>query len=221
MKAMLLAAGRGERLRPITDETPKPLLEVGGKALIVHLIEALVSAGHSDIVINHAWLGAQIEAAVGNAAQFNARVRYSPEPGGALETGGGILNALPLLGEAPFIAINADILTDYPLARLPADPAGLAHLVLVNNPDHNPGGDFSLGAGRVRNQGATKYTFSGIGVYRPSLFEDHAPGCFSLTPLLRAAADNGQVSGELYAGIWRDTGSAARLDAARRDWSGA
>lgn len=217
MKAMLLAAGRGERLRPITDDEPKPLLEVGGKPLIVHLIEALVDAGHADIVINHAWLGAKIEAAIGCGAQFDARVRYSPEPEGALETGGGIFNALPLLGDAPFIAVNADILTDFPLERLPADPDGLAHLVLVGNPDHNPSGDFALDAGRIRNQGATRHTFSGIGVYRPSLFDGRSPGRFSLTPLLRAAADDDRLSGELYSGMWHDTGSAERLRAARRD----
>jgi len=219
MKAMLLAAGRGERLRPITDAQPKPLMEVGGKALIVHLIEALVRAGHADMVINHAWLGAQVEAAIGSGEQFGARVHYSPEPDGALETGGGILNALSLLGDQPFIAINADILTDYPLKQLPFDPNGLAHLVLVSNPDHNPSGDFALDAGRVRNQGDTRYTFSGIGVYRPALFGGRSLGRFSLTPVLRAAADDDQVSGEHYSGNWRDTGSADRLQAAREDWT--
>lgn len=218
MKAMLLAAGRGQRLRPITDETPKPLLDVGGKPIIVHLIEALVRAGHADIVINHSWLGARIETAIGDGARFGARVQYSPEAGGALETGGGILNALPLLGDAPFTAINADILTDYPLDRLPEEPAGLAHLVLVRNPDHNQSGDFSLDDGRIQNRGAIRYTFSGIGVYRPSLFEDRTPGCFSLTPILRAAADDLEVSGELYLGKWRDTGTVERLCAARREW---
>lgn len=219
MKAMLLAAGRGERLRPITDDTPKPLLEVGGKPLIVHLIEALVTAGHRDIVINHAWLGEKIEAAVGAGARFDARIRYSAESAGALETGGGILKALPLLGDGPFIAVNADIITDFPMHRLPVEFDGLAHLVLVRNPDHNPAGDFALTQDRVRNRGDARYTFSGIGVYRPSLFDGRSPGRFSLTPLLRAAADEDRVSGELYSGRWRDTGSADRLEAARAEWN--
>ena len=217
MKAMILAAGRGERLRPLTDELPKPLVEVDGKAIIVHLIEALARAGHADIVINHAWLGEKIEAAIGSGERFGARVRYSPEPEGALETGGGIVNALPLLGRQPFIAVNGDILTDYPFADLPADPEGLAHLVLIENPEHNPGGDFAMENGRLRNAGQPRFTFSGIGVYRPELFDGLVSGRFPLTPVLRAAADEGRLDGELYRGRWRDIGDAARLEAARRE----
>ncbi|HEY5700562.1 MAG TPA: nucleotidyltransferase family protein, partial [Gammaproteobacteria bacterium] len=178
---MLLAAGRGERLRPITDNIPKALVKVGGKALIVRLIDALVGAGHADIVINHAWLGGQIEAAIGTGEQLGARVRYSPEPEGALETGGGILNALGLLGNEPFIGVNADIVTDFPFQRLPDNPDGAAHLILVDNPDHNTEGDFALDNDRVRNQGRVRFTFSGIGVYRPQLFESQSAGRFSLT----------------------------------------
>ena len=212
---MLLAAGRGDRLRPLTDTRPKPLLEAGGKALIVHLIEALVSAGHRQIVINHAWLGGQIEAEIRDGVRYGAEIRYSPEPEGALETGGGILNALPLLGEKAYIAVNADIYTDYPFGDLPSAPRGLAHLVLVDNPPHNPAGGFCLPAGEVGTQDGPRLTFSGIGVYRPALFADREPGCFPLAPLLCQAADAGRVSGERYAGEWWDVGSGERLDALR------
>lgn len=215
MRAMVLAAGRGNRMRPLTDTQPKPLLEAGGKPLIVHLIEALVSAGHRRIVINHAWLGEQIEAEIQDGARYGAEVCYSPEPEGALETGGGIRNALPLLGEEAFIAVNADIYTDYSFSDLPGAPLGLAHLVLVDNPPHNLTGDFCLAAGEVHTQGDPRLTFSGIGVYRPALFTDRESGCFPLAPLLRKAADAGRVSGERYAGEWWDVGSGERLDALR------
>jgi MurNAc alpha-1-phosphate uridylyltransferase len=215
MRVMLLAAGRGDRLRPLTDTRPKPLLEAGGKPLIVHLIEALVRADHRQIVINHAWLGEQIEAVIQDGAQYGAEVCYSPEPEGALGTGGGILNALPLLGEAAFIAVNADIYTDYPFGDLPSAPLGLAHLVLVDNPPHNPAGDFHLAEGEVRTQGDPRLTFSGIGVYRPALFADREPGCFPLGPLLRETAEADRVSGERCAGEWWDVGSPERLEALR------
>ncbi len=215
MRAMLLAAGRGDRMRPLTDTRPKPLLKAGGKPLVAHLIEALVSAGHHQIVINHAWLGEQIEAEIQDGARYGAEVCYSPEPAGALETGGGVLKALPLLGEEAFIAVNADIYTDYPFGGLPSAPPGLAHLVLVDNPPHNLAGDFCLNTGEVRTQGDPRLTFSGIGVYRPALFADREPGSFPLAPLLREAAEAGRVSGERYAGEWWDVGSGERLEALR------
>lgn len=213
---MLLAAGRGERLRPLTDRIPKPLIEVRGKALIVRLVEALVRAGHDDLVVNLAWLGEAIETALGDGRRFGARVQYSPEPDDALETGGGILNALPLLGDDPFLAVSADIYTDFAFARLPEEPEGLAHLVLVENPHHNPGGDFAIDAGRLRNEGGQKLTFSGIGVYRPELFDDRSPGRFPLAPLLRRAASDNRASAEHYTGEWWDVGSMERLEALRK-----
>jgi MurNAc alpha-1-phosphate uridylyltransferase len=211
MKAMILAAGRGERMRPLTDHLPKPLLQVGGKALIAHLIERLVAGGFQDIVINHAYLGAKIEAALKDGSQFGARLRYSPEPAGALETGGGIRNALPLLHDGPFLVVNGDIWTDYPFQQLVRDPPGLAHLVLVTNPLHHGRGDFALQEGQVTNAGSPRLTFSGIGLYRPELFDGHSPGRFSLAPLLRQAAESGLVSGEHFRGEWLDIGTPERL----------
>lgn len=215
MKAMILAAGRGERMRPLTDTTPKPLLEAGGKPLIVHQITALVAAGYSDIVINHAHLGERLVAALGNGARFGAHIVYSAEPPGALETGGGIFQALDRLGGPAFVVVNGDIWTDYPYARLLREPAGLAHLVLVDNPPHHPAGDFVLRDGLVGEgvgEGETpRLTFSGIGVYRPGLFAGCRPGAFPLAPLLRAAMAQGLVSGEHYTGRWVDVGTPARL----------
>ena len=226
MKAMILAAGRGERMRPLTDTCPKPLLVAGGKPLIVWHIERLAAAGIVDLVINHAHLGQMIEDTLGDGARFGVRIRYSPE-GSALETAGGIARALPLLGDAPFLVVNGDVYTDYPFARLLArapqlDADGvLAHLVLVANPEHNPKGDFALDAdGRVHD--APGLTFSGIGVYHPALFADtpaHAPA--KLAPLLRAAMARGQVSGECWDGQWLDVGTPARLDDARALAAGA
>ncbi|NIW86623.1 MAG: NTP transferase domain-containing protein [Gammaproteobacteria bacterium] len=211
MRAMLLAAGRGERMRPLTDTTPKPLLEAGGKALIVHLIERLVKAGLVEVVINHAYLGDRVEAALGEGYALGARIRYSPEPPDALETGGGIANALPLLGPEPFLVVNADIWTDYPFRRVPRNPQGLAHLVLVDNPPHHSQGDFALREGVVAENGDTRLTFSGIGVYRPELFEGQHARRFPLAPLIRRAAAQGRVSGEHYGGQWMDIGTPARL----------
>jgi MurNAc alpha-1-phosphate uridylyltransferase len=216
MKAMILAAGRGERMRPLTDHTPKPLLPVAGKPLVQWHVEALVAAGLRQIVINHAWLGEQIEAALGDGGAFGAQIRYSPEAE-ALETGGGIFRALPLLGEAPFVVVNADIVTDYPFQRLPTSLPGLAHLVLVPNPSHHPQGDFCLEQGLVRAEGVPLLTFSGIGVYHPRLFSHCRPGRFPLAPLLRAAMAQGQVSGELYSGHWLDVGTVERLQQAQ-EW---
>lgn len=216
MRAMLLAAGRGQRMGALTRHTPKPLLTVRGEALIVHQLRALVRAGIAEVVVNLAHLGERIEALVGDGAALGARVLYSREPAGALDTGGGVFQALPLLGPEPFLVTNADLYTDYDYARLPAQPAGLAHLVLVPNPAHHRGGDFTLSAdGRVGNDEALRHTFAGIGVYRPALFAGCAPGVFSVVPLLRAAAQRGEVTGELYTGRWHDVGTPARLRAAR------
>ncbi len=210
MKAMILAAGRGERMRPLTDHTPKPLLKVAGKALIEYHIEALVAAGIDELVINHAYLGEQVEQALGDGRRYGARIQYSAE-GEALETGGGILKALPLLGGEPFVVVNGDIWTDYDFAALPGEPEGLAHLVLVDNPAHHPQGDFVLHQGRVHDRPGKRLTFSGIGVYRPELFASHRPGAFPLAPLLRAAMAKNVVSGEHYQGAWHDVGTPQRL----------
>jgi MurNAc alpha-1-phosphate uridylyltransferase len=213
MRAMILAAGRGERMRPLTDSTPKPLLAAGGKPLIVWLIEALAVAGCRDIVINHAHLGARIEAALGDGSVWGVRIAYSRE-GEALETAGGIATALPLLGDAPFVAVNGDIHCDFDFARLagalPEDAD--AHLVLVDNPPHHPRGDFTLAHGRLGNGDAPRLTFAGIGVYRPRLFAGIAPRTRApLAPLLRAAADRGALSGERHGGLWTDVGTPERL----------
>lgn len=210
MNALILAAGRGERMRPLTDHTPKPLLRAGGLALIEYHLSALVGAGFTDIVINHAHLGAQIEQALGDGRGYGARIRYSAESE-ALETGGGIFNALPLLGDAPFLVVNGDIWTDYPFGRLLARPAELAHIVLVGNPPQHPCGDFALDGDRVCEQGKPMLTFSGIGVYRPQLFNGCTPGKFPLAPLLRRAMAQGALSGEYYAGRWFDVGTPQRL----------
>ena len=211
MKAMILAAGRGERMRPLTDRVPKPLLEVAGKPLIQYHIEALREAGFAELVVNHAHLGAQIVARLGDGRAFGVRIDYSPEPAGALETGGGIRQALPLLGAGAFVVVNADIWTDYPYRQLGREPEGLAHLVLVDNPRHHSDGDFQLRAGVVAAEGDTCLTFSGIGLYRPELFAAVPQGRFPLAPLLRSAMQAGQVSGEHYRGRWMDIGTAERL----------
>ncbi len=211
MRVMILAAGRGERMRPLTDVTPKPLLPVAGKALIVHLIEQLARAGLRDLVVNHAHLGHQFEDYLGDGSRFGARIIYSPEPEGGLETGGGIYQALSLLDSDPFIVVNGDIWTDFPFERLPPTLEALAHLVLVDNPPHHPQGDFSLEDGWARSDGEPRLTFSGIGVYHRSLFAHCQPERFPLAPLLRAAMEQGKVSGEYYGGRWRDVGTPERL----------
>ena len=216
MRAMILAAGRGERMRPLTDETPKPLLRIGGQTLIEQKVHALARAGITELVINHAHLGEQIVAALGDGNAYGVSISYSPEPADALETGGGIHNALPLLGDDPFLVVNADIWTDYDFAGLPVQPEGLAHLVMVDNPVHNPDGDFFLSGGRLSRDGPVKLTFSGIGVYRPALFANCTPGAFPLAPLLRDAMDAGRVTGEHYTGPWFDIGTPARLDEVNR-----
>jgi len=216
MRAMILAAGRGERLRPLTDTLPKPLVELGGKALIEHHIEALAGAGFREVVINQGHLGDQLPAALGDGARWGVRIHWSDEQPEALETGGGIFKALPLLGKGPFLVVNGDVWTDYPLARLRAVKCDWAHLVLVPNPPHNAGGDFALIGARVREEGEARLTFSGIGVYHPRLFEGCSPGKFSVVPLLRAAMRDHLVTGELYRGAWSDVGTAERLEDLRR-----
>lgn len=211
MKAMILAAGRGERMRPLTDHRPKPLLLVAGKPLIEYHLEALAQAGFKDIVINHAWLGAQIENALGDGSQFGVHIHYSPEDGQALETGGGIFNALPLLGDDTFLVVNGDVWTDFAYSALPRRLDGLAHLILVPNPPQHPSGDFVLDHGMVRNEGSDKLTFSGIGIYKTELFTDCKPGIFPLAPLLRKAIAKNQVTGQYYSGCWRDIGTPQRL----------
>jgi MurNAc alpha-1-phosphate uridylyltransferase len=209
---MILAAGRGERMRPLTDHTPKPLLEAGGRSLIGHHLAALARAGVREVVVNHAHLGAQIERALGDGAAYGLRIRYSPEEV-ALETGGGIFRALPLLGPDPFIVVNGDVWTDFDPARLRLADADLAHLVLVDNPAHHPAGDFFLAGDRVREDRGPRLTFSGVAVYRPALFDGCAPGRFPLAPLLRAAITVGRVSGEHHRGCWVDVGTPERLAA--------
>lgn len=211
MKAMILAAGRGERLRPITDNIPKPLVKVKGKSLIQYHVESLVKAGFTDLVVNHAWHGEKIEQALGDGSRFGAAIQYSAE-GTALETGGGILKALPLLGHEPFVVVNGDVFTDYPFTRLTNHPGSLVHLVLVRNPPHNPKGDFALQGSKLLREDEDKYTYSGIGVYSPELFKDSQPGKFPLAPLLYAAIDRQRASGEFYAGVWEDVGTVERLD---------
>ncbi|MEX0619505.1 MAG: nucleotidyltransferase family protein [Pseudohongiellaceae bacterium] len=215
MRAMILAAGRGERMRPLTDKLPKPLLEVAGKALIEYRIEQLVTAGVRTIVINHSWLGEQIEAGLGDGSRYGVSIHYSPEKN-RLETAGGIINALPLLGEGSFIVVNADIWTDYSFSRLkPLQEGELAHLVMVENVEHHPQGDFYLGeAGRVSDApsaGATKLTFSGISVMHRDLFRDLPAEPRPLLPLLRDAMQANRVSGEFHNGLWMDIGTPERL----------
>jgi MurNAc alpha-1-phosphate uridylyltransferase len=217
MRAMILAAGRGERMRPLTDRVPKCLLQVGGKPLIEWHLEKLAAAGFTEVVINHAWLGEQIEAQLGNGARFDLHIRYSAERE-ALETAGGIAKALPLLGEAAFLVVNGDIYCEFDFASLSPAAADvrsgaiLAHLVLVDNPTHHPRGDFALDAGRVRPEGPSQLTFSGIGIYSPALFAGIASGARAqLAPLLRKAMALDRVTGQRYDGWWVDVGTPERL----------
>lgn len=214
MKAMILAAGRGERLRPLTDTMPKPLIEAGGRSLLDWHLSALADAGFREVVINLAWLGDHIRSAIGDGSAWGLAVAYSDEGDQALETAGGIIHALPLLGDEPFAVINGDIWTDYPRARLePPSRGHLAHLVLVDNPPHNPAGDFRLDGGRVvhGSEDEARLTFAGIGVYTPALFREQPGGMVALAPVLRAAMAAGRISGEHYAGVWHDIGTRERL----------
>ncbi|WP_295476191.1 N-acetylmuramate alpha-1-phosphate uridylyltransferase MurU [uncultured Pseudomonas sp.] len=212
MKAMILAAGKGERMRPLTLTTPKPLVRVAGVPLIEYHLRALRVAGFTDVVINHAWLGQQIEDYLGDGQRLGLSIRYSPE-GEPLETGGGIHRALPLLGSEPFVVINGDVWTDYDFARLRGQQSGLAHLVMIDNPAHHPEGDFCLLDGQLRDDGpvGSRLTFSGISVLDPALFAGCQPGAFKLAPLLRQAMQAGQVSGEHFRGQWVDVGTHERL----------
>jgi MurNAc alpha-1-phosphate uridylyltransferase len=216
MKTIILAAGRGERMQPLTNTTPKPLLKAGGKRLIEHTIEALVDAGFNDIVINYAHLGEQFPSALGDGSRYNAAIQYSNELAGRLETAGGIANALPLLGDEPFLVVNGDIWTDYPFHQLQAISLNsnlLCHLVLVNNPEHNPTGDFALNSGLLMASGEQKFTYSGVGVYHPVLFVGLKPEPKPLKPLLMKAIEAQQASGEIYTGQWSDIGTVERLEA--------
>ena len=216
--AMILAAGRGERLAPLTDAIPKPLLKVGPRCLIEYHRDALIEAGVDQIVINVAHLADMIIERLGHSAQNDTQICYSREPSEALETGGGIHNALPLIKSDPFIVVNGDIWTDYKFADLHKPLTKLAHLVLVQNPDHNPKGDFSLrGSDVIANDTdhPSSLTFSGIGVYRAELSEKCTPGRFALAPLLHQAIAAGTVSGEMYSGRWMDVGSPVNLRTAQ------
>ncbi len=223
MKAMILAAGRGRRMRPLTDHLPKPLLKVNDKSLIEYHIENLVAAGVSDLIINHAWLGEKIKAQLGNGSIYGASIEYSKEEQ-ALETAGGIQKVLPFFDHQPFIVINGDVFTDYPLSQLitssqslSIDSNVLAHLILVNNPSHHLKGDFYCNGQQVYDSPyheehiLQKYTFSGIAAYHPTFFDHLKAGKQALAPLLHAAIPKKQISGEIYSGYWCDIGTAQRL----------
>ncbi|MCK9538363.1 MAG: nucleotidyltransferase family protein [Dokdonella sp.] len=212
--ALILAAGRGTRMRPLTDVTPKPLLRAGGRMLIEHHLEKLAAAGVETVVINTAHLAAQFPAALGDGARWGLRIHYSYEGPDPLETGGGIKHALPLLGQAPFIAVSADIVSHCDYACLPAEPAGLAHLVMVPNPQFHPRGDFWLEDGRLNEEGAgERLTFANIGVYRPALVAGEGAAHFKLLPVFQRAMREGRLSGERFDGFWRNIGTPAQLAA--------
>ena len=210
---MLLAAGRGERMRPLTDTVPKPLLEVHGRPLIVWHLAALARAGIREVVINLSWLGAQLRAALGDGHGLGVSISWSEEGSIPLETGGGIFRALPLLGAEPFLVVNADIWTDIDFGRLHLPPQAHAYLVLVANPSHHPGGDFGLEGDRVVNREGERLTYSGVGVYSPEFFAGCSAGRFPLRPLLNRAIAAARVCGELHRGQWSDVGTAERLAA--------
>lgn len=214
MRAMILAAGRGERMRPLTDQLPKPLLSVAGKPLIQYHLEALSAAGIRQIVINHAWLGHLLPEYLGTGEQFGVKIQYSDEGAEGLETAGGIKKALPLLGDDPFVVVNGDVFTDYPYPSLKHKLAAdcLAHLVLVANPSQHPDGDFGISEqGYALAEAGRCFTFSGIAVYRPEFFEQIQSGKQKLAPYLRQAMQQGKVSAELYQGVWHDIGTVQRL----------
>ena len=211
MIAMILAAGRGERLRPITESAPKALVEVRGESLLERHLRAVRGAGISTVVINLGWLGDQIVERIGSGADYGLDVIYSPEGDNILETGGGIHRALPMLGSEPFLVINADIYTDMPLPTHLAEPGDDGYLVLVPKPEHQAAGDFALIDQRIRNEGGPLLTFSGVAIYHPRFFAGCKPGRFPLAPMLRAAADSKRLGGQLYDGLWRDIGTPERL----------
>lgn len=210
---MILAAGRGERMRPLTEKLPKPLLEVGGHRLMEYHLAALVDFGIRNVVINLSWQGDRIREALADGAARGVSIRYSAEGPEPLGTGGGIEAALPLLGEDPFLVMNGDVWTDFPLRALKAPAGSLAHLVLVDNPEHHPAGDFTLEAGGRLGAGAEKLTYSGLSILDPALFAGCAPGVFALKPLLDAALAAGRLTGQRHGGVWRDIGTPERLAA--------
>lgn len=209
--ALIFAAGRGERMRPLTDTTPKPLLRMGGKRLIEYHLERLAAAGVGEVAINTSHLAEQFPAALGDGTRWRLRIHYSYEGPAALETGGGMLNALPLLGKDPFIVVNGDIFCELDFSTLPQNPDGLAHLVVVDNPPEHAQGDFVLRNGRLHDEATPRLTYTGIGVYRPELVARMAPGKFSIVPTLRAAMRADRIGGQQYHGIWADLGTQHRL----------
>lgn len=208
---MLLAAGRGERMRPLTDATPKPLLPVAGRPLVAWHLARLAAAGVRDVVINLSWLGEQIAAALGDGSAHGVRIHYSREPWPALETGGGIRQALPLLGDEPFLLVNGDVYTDVDFTALRLAPGDLAQLVLVPNPPHHPRGDFHLAEGRITAEQGERLTYSGIAMLHPGLLADAEPGRFALLPWLLKARDAGRLGGQRHDGLWIDVGTPERL----------
>lgn len=213
MKAMILAAGRGERLRPMTDSLPKSLVEVRGESLLERHLANICAAGIADVVINLGWLGEQIEARIGSGAHFGLNVQYSREDDDILETGGGIHHALPLLGRDPFLVVNADIYTDMPVPEVSLENDEIGHLVLVRTPEYRDHGDFDLVNGKIDNGVRPNFTFSGVAVYRPEFFAGCEAGRFSIVPMLREAADERRLAGSLYSGSWVDVGTPDRLRA--------
>jgi MurNAc alpha-1-phosphate uridylyltransferase len=220
MRAMILAAGRGERMWPLTDKMPKSMLEINGKPLIQYHVENLVQAGIVDIVINHAFFGEQIEACLNDGKALGASITYSVEGDQPLETAGGIVKALPLLGDKPFVTVNADIWTDFPFQDLMCQSDDLSsdsvHLILVDNPEHNPEGDFALSDEKVINHGEPMLTFSGVSIFTPEFFKDCASGSAPLAPILRLAVSQGRVTGSHYQGQWQDIGTPERLSDLRQ-----
>jgi N-acetyl-alpha-D-muramate 1-phosphate uridylyltransferase len=213
MKAMVLAAGRGERMRPLTDVTPKPLLPVAGKPLIGYHLERLAQAGIRDVVVNLSWLGEKLRAGLGDGSAYGVSISYTDEGPVPFETGGGIFNALPLLGPEPFLVVNGDTWTDIDFRDIELDSAALARLVLVSNPPHHPRGDFGLESGNVVERDTDRFTYSGVGMYRPEFFEGCTAGRFPLLPLLRRAIAAGRLRGQVHRGEWLDIGSPDRLAA--------
>lgn len=211
MKAIILAAGRGERMRPLTDSTPKPLLRVGGKPLIEYHLQALAGAGIDNLVINLSWRGVEIRDTLGDGTKYGVKIAYSDEKDGVLETGGGIHNALPLLGRRPFWIVNGDIYCEFDYPRLRLKPDILGHLIMVPNPSHHPNGDFCLERDHVSQTGEHRLTYAGIALLHPALFADATPGKFPLAPLLIDAMQRKLITGEVFPGRWMDVGTPERL----------